>query len=66
MGRRGGVVEMGRDGVWHRQVGVAVEWTVPHSRMVDKNWEGYLGSEPSQPQAKSHSPGFHHWEDKSP
>ena len=28
--------------------------------------EGYFGSERSQPQARQQSPGFQHWEDKSP
>ena len=52
MVRRGGDVEVERFGEvwnhgnnaelwdWH---GEAVEWVVPHSCVVDKNWEGYLG-----------------------
>ena len=39
---------------------------VPHSRVVDKNWEGYLGSERSHPQVRVHSIGFQCWEDKNP
>ena len=35
-----------------------VEWVVPHSGVGDKNQEKYLGSEQSQPQARSCSPGF--------
>ena len=53
----------GEDTVWH---GETAEWMVPHSHVVDKNWEGYLGSEPSQPQARLHSPSFQQWEDKLP
>ena len=55
-GRRGGDVEMGRE---------VVERAVPHSCVVDKNQEGYLRSERSQPQARPHSPGFQHQKDKS-
>ena len=51
--------------VWHREVAVE-EWAVPWSRELDKNWEGYLRSEQSQPQARLHSPGFQHQEDKPP
>ena len=43
-----------------------VEQVVPHPRVVDKNWEGYLGSEGSQPYTRPPSPGIHHQEDKSP
>ena len=32
---------------WHR--GAEMEWAVPHPYVVDKNWEGYLESEESQP-----------------
>ena len=39
---------------------------VPHSHVVDKNQEGYLGSEGSQPENRPPSPGFQHQEDKSP
>ena len=34
--------ERHRVAVWLREV---VEWEVPHSHVVDKNQEGYLGSE---------------------
>ena len=46
----------------------AAEWApaVPHSCVVVKNREGYLGSKRSEPQAGSHSPGFQHQKDKSP
>ena len=37
---------------WH-----LVEWEVPHSHVVDKNWKEYLGSEQSQPQVRPHNPG---------
>ena len=43
-----------------------VEWAVPHSHVVDKNQQGHLSSKRSQPQARLHSPGFPHQEDKSP
>ena len=39
---------------------------IPHSCMVDKNQKGYVNSEWSQTQARPHSPGFQHWENKSP
>ena len=57
MWRQGG--EVRRRGVAQR-VAVATDWAqvVPHSCMVDKSREGYLGSKWSQPQAGSHSPGF--------
>ena len=46
MGRRGRVMETGRDTVWRGEAVVAVvEQTVPHSHMVDKNQEGYLGGQ---------------------
>ena len=51
MGRRGRVGEMGGDMVWHGKV-VVVEQTIPHSDVVDANWEGYLGSEWFQPKAR--------------
>ena len=36
------------DVVQSREVVAVVIWTVPHSHVVDKNWEGYLGvSDPS-------------------
>ena len=53
-------MEMGREAV------AAAEWVIPHSRVVDKNQERYFGREQSQLQARSHSPGFQHQEDKSP
>ena len=34
----------GEDREWHEEAVMVVEWVVPHSRVVDKNWEGYLGS----------------------
>ena len=37
-------VERRGDTVWHGEVAVA-ERAVPHSHMVDKNQEGYIGSE---------------------
>ena len=43
--------------VWHREA-AGVEWVVPHSCVMDKNLEGYLGSKQSQLQAKPHIPGF--------
>ena len=44
-------------GSWDREDSVLVavrwqwleEWAVPHSHVVDKSQEGYLGSEQSQP-----------------
>ena len=51
------------DPAWHRKL---AEQVVPHSHVVDKNQEGYLGSEGSQPQARPHSSGFQHQGDKSP
>ena len=57
-----------RDMVWHGEVEVVMvaEWAVPHSLVVNKNWERNLGSKRSQPQARLHSLGFQHQEDKSP
>ena len=59
MGRRGGDVEMGgeawrweerhEDALWHGGE-AAPEWAVPHSHVVDKNQEEYIGSKQSQPQ----------------
>ena len=37
----------------------------PNSLVVNKNWEEYLGSQKSQPQAGPHSPGIQCQEDKS-
>ena len=66
MGRRGRNAEMGREAqrcsVTQRGGGSGKE--VPHSRVVDKNQEVYLGGEQSQPQARLHSPGFQCQEDK--
>ena len=59
MGIRGGKRESGWKG--H---GV-VEQVVPHSHAVDKNWEGYLGSQQSQLQARLHNLGFQCQEDKA-
>ena len=50
--RQVGRVEMQRQAerrtevVWHREVAAVAEWAwvVPHSCVVDKNQEGYLGS----------------------
>ena len=39
---------------------------VPHSRVVNKNQDGYLGSEQSQSQGRLHSLGFQYRESKSP
>ena len=50
--------------MWYREAVVA-ERAVPHSHVVDKNQEGYLGSKSSQPQARAHSPRFQCWKDKS-
>ena len=38
----------------------------PHPCVVDKVWEGYLGSKESQPHTRPTSPGFQGQEDKSP
>ena len=40
------------------------EQVVPHSCVVDKNWEGHLGREQSQLQARLCSLGFQHQEIK--
>ena len=37
-----------------------------HTRVVDKNWEGFLESKGSQPHIRSPSPGFQCLGDKSP
>ena len=42
------------------------EWAVSHPHVVDKNQEGYLGSEGSQTQTRPPSLGFQLQEDKSP
>ena len=47
-GRRDGVTETGGDMVWHGEA-VAVEKAIPHSCVVDKNEEEYLGSKQSSP-----------------
>ena len=57
--------EPGReDAVWGGEA-VVVEQQFPHSRVVAKNQEGYLGSEQSQPQARLCSPGFQLQEGKA-
>ena len=56
---------MHRDALWCGEM-VAAEWTFPHPCVVNKNQEGYLGSQRSQPKSRLHSPVFQHWEDKSP
>ena len=61
MSRWGGVMKTSREAVV-----AAVERAVPHSCVVDKNQERYFGSKQSQPQARPHSPGFQHQEDKPP
>ena len=46
MGRGGTDSEMGREVwrlVWHGEAAAAAEKTVPHSCVVDKNWERYFG-----------------------
>ena len=60
------IVERQGDTVWHGEMVVTVEREVPHSHVVDKNWEGYLVSKQSQPQARPQSPGFQCQEDKPP
>ena len=60
-------MEMGREEVCHGEVAVVVVGQmVPHSYVVGKNQEGYLGSEQSQPQVKPYSQVFQYQEDKSP
>ena len=68
MGRRGGESEIGRKVRRHSvaQRGGGGGKGGPCSPEVDKNQEGYLGREQSQSQARLHSSGFQHWEDKSP
>ena len=45
----------------------AVKWrNAPRSRVVDKDREGHLRIEGSQPPARPHSPGFQRQEDKAP
>ena len=57
----------GREAVWHGEaVAVVAEQTVPHSRVGDRNQEGYPGSEPSQPQARQYRPRFQHREGQPP
>ena len=63
MGRRGRAKEMERRGCSEvaaekQQQWQSVEQAVPHSPVVDKNWEGHLGSELSQAQARPYIPGF--------
>ena len=48
-----------------REAVVAAEKAVPHLCVVDKNQEGYLGSEQSQTQERLHSPGFQHQGNKA-
>ena len=38
----------------------------PTTQVVDKNQEGSLGSEQSNPQARPYHPGYQCWEDKFP
>ena len=54
------------EAVWHGEAVEAKElsWVVLHLRVMDKNQEGYLGSEQSQLQAKPYIPGFQPQEDK--
>ena len=47
-----------RDRIWYKDVAAMAEQTIPHSHIVDKNREGYLGSKQFQHQARLHSPGF--------
>ena len=59
MGKKGRDAEAGRE-AWRCDVAqeVAVpEWMVPRSCVVDKNPDGYLGSEQSQTQARLYGPG---------
>ena len=61
--------QVGRVETW-REVeshGEVVEWAVPHSHVVDKNWEGYSGVKDDSPQTRTpRSPGFQCQEDKFP
>ena len=71
MGRRGGDVERGREAqkgtMPQRQCGEAAELAVPHSHVVDKNWEGYFRCTGLLAQTRlPSSPGFQHLKDKSP
>ena len=34
-----------KDAVWRGDAAVVVEQVVPHSRVVDKHWEGHFRSE---------------------
>ena len=46
------------DVVWCSEAAAAgLAQAVLHSRVVDRDQEGYLGSEQSHPQARLHSPG---------
>ena len=60
-GRRCVVVKTARNTVWHGEAAAAVEWMVPHSYVVDKNQEGYLGREQSQPLARHTAQGASTW-----
>ena len=62
MGRRSGHVEIGREAA----VGAEQARVVTHSGVVDKNQEGYLHSERSQPQKRPYNPELQHQKDKSP
>ena len=48
-GRRGGDSDSCKEAQRDGKVGRDEEWAVPHPHVVDKNWEGYLGSEGSSP-----------------
>ena len=68
MGRRGGDVERGREAqkgtMPQRQCGEAAELAVPHSHVVDKNWEGYFRCTGLLAQTRlPSSPGFQHLKD---
>ena len=56
-GRRGEEEQCGMETA--AAAAAAAEWApaVPHSRVVDKNREGYLGSKRSQPQLRVPEPG---------
>ena len=49
----GGEAEMGRKAQDEVQSGEVAELVVPHSLVEDKNQEGYLGGQGSQPQART-------------